>query len=1028
MDLSDILKGRPDLLSDSKKIKSVLADYYSGDVPRINRMMKAYELGIVDLLASNNSVEFEKNKIVNQLIDLHDMQEKKAIEAVEEWIQLCSFDVLKEYIDYKEEEKNKQEIIKDNFIKSSYLMDKDNKNDTQEEIERKASELNINYEDYNKYYNVDLSDGELVYGIPCGVGTSDYGFIVRGTGHEDLNVQEIFPSVHAMVYNFLIRNTHITKDAYPQYFKTHNFNHEVDYGRIYRYMMILIDLLKPTGETNIKLNLLGDKEELLIAADILNEYLGVFSRLSKTAESSIKVDFSSSGKSISIDEKADYYVENYTHDIGLRRRLRYGIRVNYNLNADDKKDLEFLLREISPFTSFKRGQFSALCSMLNANDHAVCIMPTGSGKSLIYYFACILQPQVVFVVSPTDILIKDQIRNLKKFHKFDNVTHLDLKSKKDFSFFKPGTNLIFLTPATFQNRNLFRIFQRRKNEISYVVLDEIHCLSNWGHDFRPEYLMLSKNMLKYLESARYLGFTATANYSVAQDIQKQLGIPYENFFSPVLFEKYNVRYDFREVDSMEKMYDQVKIIADDIVRRNERALVFTKNQEIAIKVADAIGYEADVFSEEKPDSYSYFVDGSCKILVTSEDLGIGINLPNVNCTVHFGIPISKNEYVQEIGRAGRADEKVTSYVIYLQATEGNIPGKLLKRETVIDNLPQVLEKMNNDYSDVYHILNCGADTSDVLYDRLIDIYSNFHTGHQAVYLEEQNVDGIEYYKKLIYMLYVIGYIKDWYTNKALENDKIEIMIDICSLPQVSGHKVVAISDNQMLERMKTISRNYYASMDNDRESMFNVSRALSIEDVIRIYVKWYYDKFLYHHKEQFLDFYDFLINNKDCNSVKITEDIEDYFTLPFIQIKEDEAYYTSLTFEEISNQVASGIGKNTLSNLERINSDSYSYKLDFILFAGRWAREGRFEATRLERFWNHLSNEEKNAFLNTMSTLYQNNSNEAKLTYLNYIDDSNSVIEKELKDIVDEIYKETPKDIIYYGILAKTANLKFAGK
>ena len=217
---------------------------------------------------------------------------------------------------------------------------------------------------------------------------------------------------------------------------------------------------------------------------------------------------------------------------------------------------------------------------------------------------------------------------------------------------------MFLTPATFQNRNLFGIFKRWKNEIAYVVLDEIHCLSNWGHDFRPEYLMLSQNMSKYLDDARYLGFTATANYTVAQDIQKQLKIPLENFFSPVLFEKYNVRYDFKEVDSTEEMFEQVRIIANDIVHRNERAIVFTKNDEISVKVADAIGYEADVFTRDKSDSYAQFAEGLCRILVASEELGIGINLPNVNCTVHFGMPVSKNEFVQEIGRAGRAEEKL----------------------------------------------------------------------------------------------------------------------------------------------------------------------------------------------------------------------------------------------------------------------------------------------------------------------------------------------------------------------------------
>ena len=790
--------------------------------------------------------------------------------------------------------------------------------------------------------------------------------------------------------------------------------------------MILIDLLKPEGETVLKLNLIGDPDELSVAVGILNEYLAVFSRLTKSKPCSLKIELDPKGKSISVTSKADYYVENLKKDHGLRRRLRYGRRINYSLSASDKEDLEFILKEISPFSSFKKGQFNALCSMMNANDHAVCIMPTGSGKSLIYYFACILQPQVVFVVSPTDILIKDQIRNLRKFHHFDNVTHLNLRSDNDFSFFKPGTNLVFLTPATFQNRNLFGIFQRWKKEISYVVLDEIHCLSNWGHDFRPEYLMLSKNMLKYLEDARYLGFTATANYTVAQDIQKQLGIPYENFFSPILFEKYNVRYDFREVENTEEMFKQVKLISEEIIRRNERALVFVKTEELALKVADAIGYEADVFSSDNPESYSQFVDGLCRILVASEELGIGVNLPDVNCTVHFGTPVSKNEFVQEIGRAGRADEKVTSYVIYLRPTEDNIPENLLKRETVVDNLPQVLASMNNDYSDVYHKLNCGADTSDILYDRLIDIYSDFHSGQKTVYIVDRPVKGVEQYKQPIYMLYVTGYVKDWYTYRAVGDDGIEIIVDICTVPNVTGHRVLALDDDSMLERMKTIARDYFASMGNDRESMFKVTRANKIEDIIRIYVTWYYEKFLYHHKEQFLDFFDFITSNKECDSVKITEDIEDYFTLPFIQIKEDEEYYSNMTLLELSNQVITGVGRNTLSNLERVNSNNYSYKLDYMLFIGRWAREGRFDATRLERFWRRMSDEEKHVFLDTMGKLYPSCSMEARLTYLNYVDDAKSVMDVKLPAVVDGIYKENPKDIIYYGFYAEAVNKKLA--
>lgn len=1030
MDLSQIFIGRPDLLDDEKKLKSTFSDFYVNDISKINRMMKAYEVGELEALVSGKDSDLERKKLIDRLVTLHDMQETKAAEAIEEWVKICNKKVIAEYKKYLSEKKQKETELKEEKVKKEQAQHQEKKKKEQEQknAEEQAGNLSIDYDNYDRYINLDLSVGSLVRGISCGVGNGDFGFIVKGTGQEDLNKRDHFPSVHALVYNFLVRDSHITKDAYPQYMKNHPFNHELNYGHVYRFMMILLDLLKPEGKTELRLNIIGDKDELTAAADILNEYLAVFGRLTRSQICSVSVIDDPRGKSISVETDADYCVENYTSDQGLRRRIRYGNRINYRLDKSNRADLEFLLREISPFTSFKKGQFDALCSMMNANGHAVCIMPTGSGKSLIYYFACLLQPQVVFVVSPTDILIKDQIRNLRKFHHFDNATHLDLRSGNDFSFFKPGANLIFLTPATFQNRNLFGVFKRWKKEISYVVLDEIHCLSNWGHDFRPEYLMLSQNMSKYLDDARYLGFTATANYTVAQDIQRQLDIPFENFFSPVLFEKYNVRYDFREVDTTDEMLEQVRIIANDIVHRNERAIVFTKSDEISEMVADAIGYEADVFTSDKSDSYAQFAEGLCRILVASEELGIGINLPNVNCTVHFGVPVSKNEFVQEIGRAGRAEEKVTSYVVYLKPSEENIPTHLLKRETVIDNLPQILKMMNNDYSDAYHKLNCGTDTSDILYDRLIDIYSDFHTGEKTVYIIDHPVKGIEAYKQLIYMLYVTGYVKDWYTYRAIDaTDEIELIIDICSVPNSGGHRIVMLDDESMLERMKKISRDYFALMGNDRESIFKVSKAQKIEDILKVYVSWYYEKFLYHHKEQFLDFFEFLTTNTDCNSMKITEEIEDYFTLPFIQIKEDEEYYSNMTFAEVSNQVITGIGKNTLSNLERINSNSYSYKLDYLLFIGNWSRVGRFDATRLERFWEKLNEEEQQNFLVTMAELYASCTDDAKWSYLRYIDDRNNITGLKLSQAVDAIYKKSPRDMLFYGVMARAANEKFNG-
>lgn len=892
---------------------------------------------------------------------------------------------------------------------------KSSENNNESEVstyKKRVVDLGTDLEDYERYINLD-SKNETIAKIPCGVGNADYGFALVGTA------KETYSDLQSVVYNFLIRSTHIDSEFYPQYIRNGSFSHELDYAHIYRYMMLLLDMMKPTGTTTLSLNLIGDEEEFKTAQDILNNYLAIFARLMKVEPSSITVLQNPKSKSISVTERADYCVSDFSTDQGLIRQIKYGNKINYQLDETNRDDLEYILREISPFEHFKHGQYDALCSMVNAKKHAVCIMPTGSGKSLIYYFASILQPRVVFVVSPTDILIRDQIRNLKKFHNYDSASHLNINYANDFTFYKPASNLVFLTPSTFQNVNLFKRFRLYASDlIAYVVLDEIHCISNWGHDFRPEYLMLSKNLRKHLERTTYLGFTATANYTVAQDIQRQLEIPQENFFSPILFERYNVKYVFKELNTMDQMLHEVATVANEVVHKQGRAIVFTKSDEISLKVADAIGYEADVFTSNKPEAYKQFVEGSCSILVASEELGVGINLPNVNCTIHFGMPVSKNEFVQEIGRAGRADESVTSYVLYLRPSEDNIPANLLKRESYTEDLPVILKAMNNDYSDAYHKFNCGADTSEVLYKNLLDVYYGFRNAQKMRFVKDYPFEELDSLKQLFYMLYVTGYINDWYAYATIGSE-VQMIIDICD------NNNNYLYDINMHERMQERSTQYFVDMGNDRESIFKVARTEKPEDILKIYVEWYYRKFLYHHKEQFLDFFEFITNNKDCNSVKITEEIEDYFVLPFVQIKEDEAYYTNMSFAEISEKAISGIGKNTLSNLERINSNAYSYRLDYLLFVGNWVRNGRFDTNRLERFLKYIAEDEKEIFEDTIVRIYVDSDMDSRWNCIKYLDDERNATGISVARIIDKVYSNNPKDNIYYGILARCANSKF---
>jgi ATP-dependent DNA helicase RecQ len=188
------------------------------------------------------------------------------------------------------------------------------------------------------------------------------------------------------------------------------------------------------------------------------------------------------------------------------------------LGKGNLRDIEYILSEISPFDSFKEGQYEVLCRMLGSKKHMVCIMPTGSGKSLIFYMASILQPLPMFIVAPTEILIEDQIRNLKKFHHMDNVAHLRLTDENSFSEYDIHNSLNYLTPKTVPNRHLLVKVQdiQQRNKPNQNARDEkivlradtgvpiwywtkYTALSTWGHDFPPEYLMLSKYLNKYLD-------------------------------------------------------------------------------------------------------------------------------------------------------------------------------------------------------------------------------------------------------------------------------------------------------------------------------------------------------------------------------------------------------------------------------------------------------------------------------------------------------------------------------------------------
>jgi hypothetical protein len=451
--------------------------------------------------------------------------------------------------------------------------------------------------------------------------------------------------------------------------------------------------------------------------------------------------------------------------------------------------------------------------------------------------------------------------------------------------------------------------------------------------------------------------------------------------------------------------------------------VFTKNSDISYKLADKVGYEADVFSSDNPNAYHHFADNKCKVLIASEELGVGINFTNVKNVVHFGLPISKSEYIQEVGRAGRANEAVTSHIIYLKTIDKNIDPQLLKREGEIENISTILDKLGNDYSQTYRKLNNNIDSKEDLNKTLVKFYKSLRDGVRYMDVKPYPIDTIETTRNNLYMLFVIGYVNDWYSYSMDEQQKvINIFIDINSVsPEYYGVY------NNMLRRMKERINDYFDFMGNNRESIFKVSRADKIEEIIQIYVDWYYTKFLYHHKEQFLDLLSFIEIHKDSKNHTIMSGLKEYFTLPFIEIKNDEMYFSKLSIQQISNKIMEGLDKSTAVSIERINSNKYSYRLDYLIFIFTLKVDGRFDKSRADRLITYLSRDEFIEVLNSITRVYGNCNMKTRFDVLRNLELYAKKFNIDGMELFKRVYETNEKDIIYFGVLARLANIKFGG-
>jgi len=331
-------------------------------------------------------------------------------------------------------------------------------------------------------------------------------------------------------------------------------------------------------------------------------------------------------------------------------------------NGSTSNQLLTQLHEHFGFDGFKDSQEAIIKNLLAGKDTFV-IMPTGGGKSLCYQLPAVMSEGVAIIISPLIALMKNQVDLVRSYSDKDNVAHflnstLNKKQIREVhdDLLNGHTKMLYVAPETLTKQENLEFFSDLK--ISFFAVDEAHCISEWGHDFRPEYRRLREIIDQINTNVPVIALTATATPKVQSDIIKNLGLRNPTIFISS-FNRPNLYY---EIQPKIKKEETIKSIVRFIVQnKGKSGIIYTLNRKTTEELADmlvangikAVAYHAGLDSKLRAERQDLFLNEDVQVIVATIAFGMGIDKPDIRFVIHFNIPKSIENYYQETGRAGR---------------------------------------------------------------------------------------------------------------------------------------------------------------------------------------------------------------------------------------------------------------------------------------------------------------------------------------------------------------------------------------
>ncbi|REE81902.1 ATP-dependent DNA helicase RecQ [Lutibacter oceani] len=588
-----------------------------------------------------------------------------------------------------------------------------------------------------------------------------------------------------------------------------------------------------------------------------------------------------------------------------------------------------ILKTYWNYNQFRAPQEEIINTVINRKD-CVVLLPTGGGKSICYQVPALLLEGVCVVISPLIALIKDQVnslleKNIKAIALTSQLSQEEIIIAFDNLQFG-GFKFLYLSPEKLQSKFIQDKIKQLK--VSLIAIDEAHCISEWGHDFRPSYLKLP--ILKELQpNATIIALTATATERVILDISKNLEIENATLFKKS-FQRDNLTY---QVIYTENFYGKLLQILQKI---NESVIIYTNNRKQTKEVNNYINknnfkstfYHGGLSFKEKNTAYASWITDQTPIMVATNAFGMGIDKSNVRAVIHLNIPNSLENYIQEAGRAGRDGKESFSIILTNEATIYNTEERFKTTTPSLKFIKKVYSNLNQFYK-----ISLGEQPLELFNFSLQEFCATYKLNILKTYnsikiLERENIILLdENYTKKSVLKFIVSnkHLFNYLENNPSKNNLIKLILRSYGgifehFTIIDEHNLsikLGIKKSEVISILKNLNEtgivNYTYENSNSKLSFLVIREdAYTINRISKNIEKQHHLKY-----EKLMATISFIRNKTACRNIQLLSYFNEYITenCGKCDVCISKNKNTEITFQ-ILNQILALLSEQSLSSQE----------------------------------------------------------------------------------------------------------------